>query len=136
MTRDLPKEVKSGMVRFFEEELQTADWLRALSPRDPDAFSKQLPSFQSYRADHQATGAFDAWPAFAATVLLRFGERERALEWLRRIQELTLEGPFGQAHMVFPDGARKASFYNGNVYMEAGGCAFATLLLDEDWAPI
>lgn len=131
MTADLPREVKDGMVRFFEEELQTEDWLRALSPKDPDAYTKRLPSFQTFRADHQATGAFDAWPAYAAAVLVRFGYREKAERWLRKIEQLTFEGPFGQAHYVWPDGARKASFYNGNVYMEAGGCAFATLILDE-----
>lgn len=131
MTEDVPEDVRKGMVEYFERDLQTKDWLYALSPDDPDAYTKRLPSFQTYRADHQATGAFDAWPAYAAAVLVRFGFMERAMPWLLRIQDLTYEGPFGQAHFVFPDGARKASFYNGNCYMEAGGCTFATLVLDE-----
>ncbi|MBK8977373.1 MAG: hypothetical protein IPM29_15790 [Planctomycetes bacterium] len=136
MTADLPAAVRDGMVAFFERELVTADWCRALSPRDPDALTRALPSFQTFRADHQATGAYDGWPALAASVLLRFGRRDRALEWLRAIQELTREGPFGQAHYVHPDGrARKASFHNGNCWFAAAGCAFATLLLEEGAGP-
>ncbi len=132
MTRDLPREVRAGMVEFFERELCTRDWLRALSPQDPNALTRLLPRFQTLRADHQATGSYDGWPARAASVLLRFGEREKALAWLERIQELTREGPFGQAHFVHPDGrARKASFYNGNCYLESAGCGFATTLLED-----
>jgi hypothetical protein len=131
MTPDLPPEVRRGMLEFFERELQTADWLRALAPGDPDALTPRLPRFQTYRADHQSTGSYDGWPARAAAVMLRFGEREKALAWMRRIQELTREGPFGQAHFVHADGARKASFFNGNCYFESAGCGFATTLLDE-----
>jgi len=132
MTGDLPAAVKRGMVDYFAAELQTEDWLHALAPHDADASTPLLPSFQSYRADHQASGSYDGWPARAASVLLRFGERERALEWLRRIQELTYEGPFGQAHFIHPDGrARKASFYNGNCYVNAAGSTFATTILED-----
>jgi hypothetical protein len=131
MTRDLPDEVKRGMVKFFEEDVQTDDWLYALSPKDPDALTTRLPSFQTYRADHQATGSYDGWPARAASVLLRFGYRDKALAWLKRIQELTREGPFGQAHYIHPYGTRKASFYNGNCYFESAGCGFASTLLED-----
>lgn len=131
MTRDLSPDIRRGMVEFFERELQTRDWLRALSPQDPDALTRKLPTFQTYRADHQATGSYDGWPARAASVLLRFGEREKAVAWLRNIQELTREGPFGQAHFIHDYGTRKASFYNGNVNLEACGCGFAATLLDD-----
>ena len=132
MTRDLPHEMRRGMTEFFERELRTSDWLRALSLRDPNALTPSLPSFQTFRADHQATGSYDGWPARAASVLLRFGEKAKALDWLARIQELTHEGPFGQAHLVHPDGkARKASFHNGNCYLESAGCGFATTLLED-----
>jgi hypothetical protein len=132
MTEDLPPEVREGMVGFFERELRTEDWCRALALADPDALTRALPGFQTFRADHQATGAYDGWPALAASVLLRFGRREAARSWLERIQELTREGPFGQAHLVHADGrARKASFHNGNCWFAAAGCAFATLLLEE-----
>jgi hypothetical protein len=143
MTRDLPDDVKRGMVAFFERDLQTEDWLYALAPSDPDALTKKLPAFQTYRADHQATGSYDGWPARAASVLLRFGERERALAWLTRLQELTREGPFGQARFIhaadsdearnrsFPSRTRKASFFNGNCYFESAGCGFATTILED-----
>lgn len=131
MTRDLPEDMKRGMVKFFEEDLQTEDWLYALSPNDPDALTARLPTFQTYRADHQATGSYDGWAARAASVLLRFGYRDQAIAWLKRIQELAREGPFGQAHYIHPYGTRKASFYNGNCYFESAGCGFATTLLED-----
>ncbi len=143
MTRELPEHVKRDMTAFFAEELQTEDWLYALSPRDPDALTPRLPAFQTFRADHQATGSYDGWPARAASVLLRFGQRERALAWLGRVQELTREGPFGQAHFVhaadspaarergFPSRTRKASFFNGNCYFESAGCGFATTIIED-----
>ncbi len=131
MESDLPPEVKAGMVEFFRSELQTDDWLYALSPRDPNALTPDLPSFQTFRADHQATGSYDGWPAHAASVLARFGHRDAALAWLERLEKLTLEGPFGQAHFIHPDGTRKASFFNGNMYFEAAGCGYAATLLDD-----
>jgi hypothetical protein len=128
----LPSSTKRGMTAFFERELQTRDWLRALAPTDPEALTDKLPAFQSRRADHQATGSYDGWPARAASVLLRFGQRNKAIEWLLRIQELTREGPFGQAHFIHDDGrARKASFFNGNCYFESAGCGFATTILED-----
>lgn len=132
MTEDLSEPVRRKMLAFFRAELQTDDWLYALSPQDPDALTRRLPTFQTFRADHQATGSYDGWPARAASVLFRFGERDAAIQWLRRIQELTHEGPFGQAHFIHPDGARKAGFFNGNCYFEAAGCGFATTLLEDD----
>ncbi|MCC7387621.1 MAG: hypothetical protein IT431_02520 [Phycisphaerales bacterium] len=135
LEQDLSEPVKTGMLAFFREELRTDDWLYALSPRDGNALTPDLPSFQTYRADHQATGAYDGWPALAASVLARFGRCDEALGWLRRLERLTHEGPFGQAHFIHPDGCRKASFFNGNMYLEPAGCAFATVLLEDfGWA--
>jgi hypothetical protein len=119
------------MVEFFTRELQTDTWLYALSPNDPNALTPDLPSFQTFRADHQATGSYDGWPAYAASVLLRFGRRGEALSWLGRLQSLTREGPFGQAHYIHADGARKASFFNGNMNLAAAGCGYASVLLDD-----
>lgn len=131
LTRDLPQEVRRGMVEYFQRELQTDDWLYALSPNDENALTPSLPSFQTFRADHQATGSYDGWPARAASVLARFGRAEEALAWLERLQELTREGPFAQAHFIHPDGTRKASFFNGNMNFAAAGCGFASVLLDD-----
>ncbi|MBL1216616.1 MAG: hypothetical protein D8M59_03895 [Planctomycetes bacterium] len=154
MTGDLPDEVKAGMLAFFEKELQTEDWLYALAPSDPDALTAALPTFQTYRADHQATGSYDGWPARAASVLLKFGEREKVIAWLERLEQLTHEGPFGQAHFIHDassslapgectgghaDGTgnrvnrmtRKASFFNGNCYFESAAVGFAVMMLDD-----
>lgn len=128
---DLSAEQREGMVAFFTGELQTDDWLRALARSDANALTRDLPSFQRFRADHQATGSYDGWPARAASVLLRFGRADLALPWLRRIERLTREGPFGQAHFIHEGGARKASFFNGNMYLETAGCAYAATLLDD-----
>lgn len=143
LASDLPDVMKSGMATFFAGELQTEDWLYALAPSDPDALTRKLPTFQTFRADHQATGSYDGWPALAASALLRFGERKKAIAWLCRLQELTREGPFGQAHFIhaaesdeaqnrsFPSRTRKASFFNGNCYFESAGCGYATTILED-----
>jgi hypothetical protein len=128
---ELPEEIRRGMAEFFRSELQTEDWLYALSPSDENALTPALPSFQTFRADHQATGSYDGWPAAAAAVLARFGRAEEAAAWLRRLERLTNEGPFGQAHFIHPSGTRKASFFNGNMYFAAAGCGYAATLLDD-----
>ncbi|PDQ34722.1 MAG: hypothetical protein B5766_09670 [Candidatus Lumbricidophila eiseniae] len=128
---------KSAMLQFFTRELETADWMRALSLHDGDAFTTKLPYFQTYRADHQACGSYDGWPGWSAQVRLRFGDTQATLEWLRRISETTWEGPFGQAHWTGiteaegQQAATKSSFFNGNCYLEACGVTLATTLLEE-----
>jgi hypothetical protein len=128
---DIPPDMRDGMVRYFQSELQTPDWLYALSPRDPNALTPSLPSFQTFRADHQATGAYDGWPAKAASALARLGAKDAALPWLRRLEQLTYEGPFAQAHYIHKDATRKASFFNGNMNFAAAGCGYAAALLDD-----
>lgn len=104
---DLKPVVRSEMIDFFQRELQTPNWIRALSPYDPDA------SF-SVRPDHQWNGAYPAWPADAARALVQLGAPEVALEWLPGLAKTTNQGPTGQAHFVeeaqpgINGGARKA----------------------------
>lgn len=138
MGRRLTDAQRASMLRFFREELETKDWMLALSLRDEDSLTPVLPSFQTYRADHQSTGSYDGWPGLAARVRLAFGDHDNTLNWLRRLSEVTWEGPFGQAHWVGTTeqerteaAARKASFFNGNCYLEACGCTLATTLLEE-----
>ncbi len=94
------------MVRFFEEELRTDRWMRALSIKDPDAT-------YSVRADHQWNGAYNAWPSELARGLYMINQPGRAGSWLRTMSASTNQGPFGQAHFVetvvdpIRDGARK-----------------------------
>lgn len=104
---DLAPRQRQEMVGFFQRELMSKVWMRALSSSDEDAIS-------DVRPDHQWTGAYTAWPAQALTALFNAGEAGLALDWMRRLAQSANQGPFGQAHMVEtaiePDlgGARKA----------------------------
>lgn len=86
--------------------------------------TKDLPSFQTYRADHQATVADHGWPARAASVLARFGHRDEAVAWLGRLERVTREGPSSgrRTHFVWPAGrGGRRVFFNGNMYLESAG---------------
>jgi hypothetical protein len=104
---DLDPTTRAEMVQFFQHDLQTPNWMRALSPWDPDA------SF-SVRPDHQWNGAYPAWPADAARSLIALGAQDVALGWLEGLALSTNQGPAGQAHFVeeamppIGAGARKA----------------------------
>ncbi|MGW9588615.1 hypothetical protein [Microbacterium sp. NPDC055455] len=104
---DLDAATRAEMVAFFQRELQTPEWLRALSPWDPDAS-------YSVRPDHQWNGAYTAWPADAARSLVALGEPRVALDWLPGLARSANQGPPAQAHFVeeaqplVNGGARKA----------------------------
>ncbi|WP_169580593.1 MULTISPECIES: hypothetical protein [Microbacterium] len=104
---DLDETTRAEMVAFFQRELQTPQWLRALSPWDPDAS-------YSVRPDHQWNGAYTAWPADAARALVALGEPKVALDWLPGLARTANQGPPAQAHFVeeaqplINGGARKA----------------------------
>ncbi|MBC8401878.1 MAG: hypothetical protein H8E14_10360 [Candidatus Marinimicrobia bacterium] len=95
------------MLGFFKKELQTKNWIRALSPKDQDAIF-------SVRPDHQWNGAYPAWPAQAVSGLYRLGQAELAYDWMQGLAASANQGPFGQAHFVETaapfeaGGARKA----------------------------
>lgn len=92
MGRELPRNVAEEIVRFFETELRTPGWLRALSPQDADAATSGL------RADHQFNGAFGSWPAYVANGLMEVGRHDLVGPWLEGISRTARQGPFGQAH--------------------------------------
>ncbi|GAA1537731.1 hypothetical protein HD600_001359 [Microbacterium ginsengiterrae] len=104
---DLAPEVRAEMVDFFQRELQTENWLRALSPWDPDAS-------YSVRPDHQWNGAYPAWPADAGRALAALGAPEVLTDWIEGLAKTANQGPMGQAHFVeeavpgINGGARKA----------------------------
>src|SRR5690606_27310472 len=83
------------------------NWMRALSPWDPDAS-------YSVRPDHQWNGAYPAWPADAGRALAALGAPELLLDWLSGLAQTANQGPMGQAHFVeeavpgINGGARKA----------------------------
>jgi len=90
---DLDDRTRSEMVHFFTTELQTPNWMRALSKRDFDV------TF-SIRPDHQWTGAYAAWPSLALTALFNAGESGRAVSWMRGLGETARQGPIAQAHFA------------------------------------
>jgi len=104
---DLEPTVRAEMVRFFQHDLQTPSWMRALSPWDSDAS-------YSVRPDHQWNGAYPAWPADAARALIQLGAQDVVLGWIDGLSLSTNQGPPGQAHFVSEamptvnGGARKA----------------------------
>ena len=89
----MPASQKSEMVEFFQRELQTPTWMRALSTRDLDV------TF-SIRPDHQWTGAYCSWPALALSGLFAAGATGVAYEWIRGLAKTAQQGPLAQAHFV------------------------------------
>jgi hypothetical protein len=104
---DVPAERRDAMVRFFARELQTPEWLAALSPLDEDA------GF-SLRPDHQWNGSYPAWVALAVGALARAGQDRLLADWLPGLARATAQGPLAQAHFtaaaapLLAGGARKA----------------------------
>jgi len=84
---------KKEIVDFFRRELQTPNWMRALSTRDLDV------TF-SIRPDHQWTGAYCSWPALALSGLFVAGETEVALEWMKGLAKSSMQGPYAQANFT------------------------------------
>ncbi len=87
----MPGSQKKEMVDFFQRELQTPNWMRALSTKDLDV------TF-SIRPDHQWTGAYCSWPALALSGLFAAGEVEIALEWMKGLAKSSMQGPYAQAN--------------------------------------
>lgn len=104
---DLEPAVRAEMVDFFVRELQTENWMRALSPWDADAS-------YSVRPDHQWNGAYPAWPADAGRALAALGAPSVLTAWIEGLSRTANQGPMGQAHFVdeavpsINGGARKA----------------------------
>lgn len=103
--QDLSDIQKREMVAFFQRELQTPSWMRALSAHDANVLF-------SIRPDHQWTGAYAAWPALALNALYKAGEARLANQWLKGIARTALQGPIAQAN-----------FAETAVDPEAGGAA-------------
>jgi hypothetical protein len=119
--RDLPPTVRAEMLRFVEQELLTDSWMRALSLGD-------VAAPDSDRSDHGPIGAYDRWPAQTITAMCRLGDFGKALDFLRRTEIVTWEGPFGQAHRLRADGPPQiAPEHEFNV---VAGSSFAETVLE------
>jgi hypothetical protein len=103
--QDLSEVHKREMVAFFQRELQTPAWMRALSTHDADVLF-------SVRPDHQWTGAYAAWPALALNAIYKAGEPLIANRWLKGLARTAMQGPIAQAN-----------FAETAVDAEAGGAA-------------
>jgi len=90
---DLPSDQIDEIVAFFERELMTDTWMRALSASDDDVLF-------SVRPDHQWTGAYPAWPPEILKGLCRVGRADLAARWVEGLARSANQGPFGQAHFA------------------------------------
>jgi len=90
---DLTDTQKAEMFRFFNEELKTETWIRAMSAYDDNTLF-------SPRPDHQWNGGYPAWPPQAAGALYKIGRGDVAFEWLKGVARSANQGPFGQAHFI------------------------------------
>lgn len=94
MHTDLSLQQKREMVQFFERELKSEKWMRALSAADPDVT-------WNIRPDHSAIGAYASWPPMSGKALYRLGaDRLRTASWLRETAKAGHQGPIGQAHFI------------------------------------
>merc|ERR1719221_987533 len=89
------------MVGFFQNELQTPHWLRALSLLDAAAPA-------SDRKDHGPFGAYDGWLGESVAALGRLGHYNQALNVTRNMAQVYDRGPGGQSHQVFTIGAHES----------------------------
>lgn len=89
----MPATQKKEMVEFFKRELQTPNWMRALSTKDLDV------TF-SIRPDHQWTGAYCSWPALALSGLYVAGEADLAVDWMKGLAKSSQQGPYAQANFT------------------------------------
>ncbi|GAC1408596.1 MAG: hypothetical protein NVSMB57_00040 [Actinomycetota bacterium] len=90
---DLTDRQRGEMADFAMREYRTPSWMRALSIRDPDAYS-------STRPDHQWTGAYTAWPPLTIAGLYKVGRVNDAFAWLKDLAKSGNQGIFGQAHFA------------------------------------
>ena len=96
---DLSAVQRGGMSGFFNRELRTPNFVRAMSQRDPSASSTG-----SRRADHNQWGSWDGWAGGSITALANLGDLDSALSFARSLGANLGGGPFGQAHRVFGAG--------------------------------
>ena len=94
MLPDLSPTQKAEMIRFFELELRSKKWMRALSAGDSDVT-------WNIRPDHSAIGAYASWPPMCAKALYKLGAQPQSTAvWLREVAKAGNQGPIGQAHFV------------------------------------
>jgi hypothetical protein len=96
VTEYLPDDIKQEMVAFVQRELFADTWMRAQSLSDPVAE-------YSDRPDHGPLGVYDGHVGETAYGLVQLGRHDVALDLLRRIYPVTLEGSWAQSREFFQD---------------------------------
>mmetsp|Transcript_93384 Transcript_93384/g.237707 ORF Transcript_93384/g.237707 Transcript_93384/m.237707 type:complete len:444 (+) Transcript_93384:1-1332(+) len=131
ISEDMPPEQRREMVAFFNRELRTPHWMRALSRSDPIAQDAE-----TRRSDHGYTGAFSAWPALSAQSLALLAADESqglsaAVVFLRHSAAATANGPYGQMQRLRPGDQPpfKDLLPKGTRFLANCGGAFADVML-------
>lgn len=128
LENDLSPQVKMEMNRFVDTELRTRTWMRAMSLKDPAAVDSDRP-------DHGPLGCYPAWPPMTMDVMCRFGEFDKATDFLRTTEELTYQGPWAQAHEFLGPDSRgydpivRTASRGGQDANEGCGAAFAETVI-------
>ncbi len=99
---DIPESIKKEMMEFVYRELITDHWMRAQSMDD-------IAAADSDRPDHGPLGAFDGWPAGTMDALAQLGYPEKALDFYHKIEPVTHEGIWAQAHEIWGENKWKPS---------------------------
>lgn len=130
--------VASQMMDFVAKQLIIPGgmWMRALSPLDAVA--------PIARPDHGSTGAYDAWPSLTFDALTALGNGFGAsLPFLEAVAATSMEGPFGQAKAIGPDGTSVYKTSDGwTRYLANNGGAFAESIVtrvfgfDPSWGSV
>eukprot|EP01116_Phalansterium_solitarium_P002069 TRINITY_DN11928_c0_g1_i1.p1 TRINITY_DN11928_c0_g1~~TRINITY_DN11928_c0_g1_i1.p1 ORF type:complete len:416 (+),score=142.57 TRINITY_DN11928_c0_g1_i1:453-1700(+) len=118
----LTPSVMTEMATFFNDELRTPHWMRALSLKDPAA---KL----SNRSDHGPSGAYDGWPPKVIHGLVAMGLYDEAKEFLYACVNVTFLGPYGQAHEVRPPGLPYKPWVF-TLYNEMVGASWANVIIE------
>jgi len=93
---DLTPLMRAEIMAFMDREMLAKHWVRGLSPRDPDA-DKPVAA----RPDFSQWGCFDGWIPLVTDSIFVLGYPDKALDFLRRTEVVTHEGPYSQARELF-----------------------------------
>lgn len=124
---DLKKKEKEEMNHFVESELLTKTWMRAMSLKDPAAAASDRP-------DHGPMGSYAAWPAMTMDIMCRFGDFDKAIDFLHATESVSRGGSWAQAHeYINLEGEKepvvRSASRGGQDALEGCGAAFAEVII-------
>jgi hypothetical protein len=101
MLEDVTPAMREETIEFMEREMITKHWMRGLSPRDPDGARAANLSVLVNRADFNPWGCYDGYVAYTIDAMFLLGYPEKAMDFLRRTEIVTHEGPYSQGHQFY-----------------------------------